>query len=46
MPELNTTRGIAILMVVLYHGLYWGERGHAFPAAPSWVFHPIALRAI
>ena len=23
MPELDTLRGLAILMVILYHGLYW-----------------------
>jgi peptidoglycan/LPS O-acetylase OafA/YrhL len=24
MPELNTIRGIAVLMVMMYHGFYWG----------------------
>lgn len=31
MPELDTLRGIAVLMVVLYHGLYWGINLSVFP---------------
>jgi peptidoglycan/LPS O-acetylase OafA/YrhL len=27
MPELDVFRGLAILMVVMYHGFYWTERG-------------------
>jgi peptidoglycan/LPS O-acetylase OafA/YrhL len=31
MPELDTLRGIAVLMVVLYHELYWGIDSSVFP---------------
>ena len=33
MPELDSIRGIAILMVVLYHGLYWQVDLSHFPRA-------------
>src|SRR5437879_13788258 len=31
MPELDAVRGIAILMVMVYHGLYWQVDLTAFP---------------
>jgi peptidoglycan/LPS O-acetylase OafA/YrhL len=33
MPELDSIRGLAILMVVLYHGLYWNVDLSALPQA-------------
>src|SRR5262249_14959626 len=31
MPELDSVRGLAILMVLVYHGLYWAIRLERFP---------------
>jgi peptidoglycan/LPS O-acetylase OafA/YrhL len=38
MPELDALRGIAILMVLLYHGLYWGIDLNQIPAGKRQIF--------
>jgi peptidoglycan/LPS O-acetylase OafA/YrhL len=42
MPELDTIRGLAILAVILYHGLYWRVDSLPFTKIERWFLAPMA----
>ncbi len=43
MPELDSIRGLAILMVVFYHGFFWSHGLDGLSGLAPWFVYPCKI---